>query len=599
FYFALAPLFALWPDPRSLLIAQALLVTAGAWPAYRLAARRLQSGWAGVAVATIYLLYPVTVTAVLFDIHGDTFALPFLLFALDALDRRAWRSYTLWLVLALSCKFYVAVPVAILGLVIWRYDGQRRVGLLTTAAAGAYAVLAFFVIRPLFTTATTSAAHRGLNYVSFYFGQFQELVATVDQRVLSAMIVFGPALFLAWRAWPCLLPAVPLALVALLSTGPGGGFDYRSHHYALVVPFIILAVVYAASSLRVLAPGKRVRNWRADLVMTTLIVLIAHAAFVDSLLSPFAYIGIPGRGFDPSVYGITARDAVIERFLDEQVRSEDKLMASMFFTPHVVDRSVLYAVRYPQDPGGLLLPQLLPRVDTVVADALFDYRIPLGDTFAGGVAYERAEIALLLRDPGFGLLTMHDGLLLFRRKVPSSQVLPQEITIVEAHTLPRWILILAQHVGSGCSLHRLVSDAGSSTSPGSVVRLLCQLNHLLPGAVCRVCRCYEFLICHHLPCFSQRNGPSAPRFASNLFLSCLRICLMVPTVGTLLGTIVAIVKHMPVMREAGLAWNTDCLPLKLLRRGVDEGTSRTGFGSSALGWRCTATACALVCDSSL
>jgi uncharacterized membrane protein len=436
FYLLLAPLFALWPDPRSLLVAQALLFTAGAWPAYRLGARRLASAWAGVLLAAIYLLYPVAATAVLFDIHGDTFALPLLMFALEALDRRAWRSYGLWLALALSCKFYVAVPLAMLGLVIWIVSGQRRVGLITTAVAILYALFAFFVVRPAFTTATTSAAHRGLNYLSFYFGQFQEILTTLDQRLLSALIVFGPALFLAWRAWPWLLPALPLAFVALISTGPGGGFDYRSHHYAIVVPFLVLAVVYAADSLRSRTGALPKRNWRADLAMTALIVTIAHAAFVDSLLNPLSYLRLPGRGLDSSMYGVTARDAVMDGFLAEYVRPDDKLMASMFLAAHAVDRPVLYAVRYPQDAGGELLSDLLPRVDTVVADALFDYRIPLGSSFAGGVAYERQEIARLLRDPDFGLLAMRDGLLLFRRDASDKQRLPQRITTITSHSLP-------------------------------------------------------------------------------------------------------------------------------------------------------------------
>ncbi|NJN53473.1 MAG: DUF2079 domain-containing protein [Anaerolineae bacterium] len=68
-------------------------------------------------------------------------------FAIDALDRGAWWAYGLWLVLTLSCKFYVAVPVAALGVVIW-LQGQRRAGLLTALLAVVWGVVAFLVIRP-------------------------------------------------------------------------------------------------------------------------------------------------------------------------------------------------------------------------------------------------------------------------------------------------------------------------------------------------------------------------------------------------------------------------------------------------------------------
>src|SRR5690554_2974627 len=42
-YFLFAPLYALWPDPRLLLIAQAALFALGAIPVYRMARRRLES----------------------------------------------------------------------------------------------------------------------------------------------------------------------------------------------------------------------------------------------------------------------------------------------------------------------------------------------------------------------------------------------------------------------------------------------------------------------------------------------------------------------------------------------------------------------------
>ena len=104
-YLLLAPLYALWPDPRLLLVVQALLFALGALPVYRLALRATGSRYAARCLALIYLLYPTALTSVLFDFHGDTLALPLLLFALDALDTAAWRRYALFVGLALACKF--------------------------------------------------------------------------------------------------------------------------------------------------------------------------------------------------------------------------------------------------------------------------------------------------------------------------------------------------------------------------------------------------------------------------------------------------------------------------------------------------------------
>jgi uncharacterized membrane protein len=427
-YYLFALPYALWPDPRVLLIGQALLFASGALPAFRLGLRASGSAVAARCLALIYLLYPVALTAVLFDFHGDTLAMPLLLWALDAADRRDWRSYALWLALALSCKFYVALPAALLGALLW-WQGQRRAGAATFLAAAAYGALAFLVIRPLFTTANTSQAHRGLNYLSFYFGQFGELWSTLGDRQLSALVLLVPALPLAWRGRQWLLPAAPLAAAALLSTGPGGAYDYRYHHYATVVPFIVMA---CAEGLR--ARQRSPRGLRQDAPMQVGIVLIFTALLVDTPLNPFFYLAPPGQGLDDSAYGSTPRDRMKDQWLAQNVPPQAPLAASIFLGPHLVNRDTVYSIRYPDDPGAQRLPAILPRVDYALADALFDWRTAVGGDVVGGPTYERDAIGLLLQRSDFGLVAARDGLLLFRRG--AAPLLPQQIEPVLADAPP-------------------------------------------------------------------------------------------------------------------------------------------------------------------
>jgi uncharacterized membrane protein len=430
-YFLIAPLYALWSSPMLLLILQAGLFALGALPAYTLALRATESRFAARCIALIYLLYPVAQTSVLFDFHGDTLALPLLLFAVDAFDRRAWRAYTVFLVLALLCKFYVALPVFLLGLLIGWRDGFWRVALFTCAGAAIYGTLAFFVIRPAFTTETTSSAHRGLNYLVFYFGQLSVIWDTLGERLLNALIVFGPALLVAWRGWRWLLVGLPVALAMLISSGPGPAYAYIYHHYALVVPFIVLATIEGAQRMQQRAAAnsgkRRGRSWRGDLGLTVAIVLLAQALLVDTPTNPLFWLGIPGQGLDSAQYGHIPRDDLKDRFLAEQVPPDAPLAASAFLGPHLANRATLYTVRYSDDPGGERLPTLLPEVDYVLADALFDWQRIVDGALVGGVAYEQAEIGLLLRDPDFGLVAARDGLLLFERDASAERTLRQEI----------------------------------------------------------------------------------------------------------------------------------------------------------------------------
>ena len=64
-YLPISWLYALFPDPQTLLVLQSGLYALGALPVFWLARRRLESEWAGLAAALVYLAYPVAITAAL------------------------------------------------------------------------------------------------------------------------------------------------------------------------------------------------------------------------------------------------------------------------------------------------------------------------------------------------------------------------------------------------------------------------------------------------------------------------------------------------------------------------------------------------------
>lgn len=422
-YIPLAIPYALWPDPRLLLIVQAILFTLGALPVYRLTMRSIGSPLAARCLVVIYLFYPTAQTSVLFDFHGDTLAMPLLLFALDAWHARAWRSFALFLVLALTCKWYVAIAVAGIGLHIILTQKRSRLltnpGFLTLIGAMLYGAVAFLIIRPAFATHvhTTQSAS---SYITFYFGQFSTVWQTLGDRLLSAIVVFGPVLLLARSGWSWLLIAFTIATPVLLSSGPGGGYDFRYHHYAIVVPFIIMATIHG---LQHQSTGTRTYMWRNDLFITVFSVLLFNILLVDTPLNPLFWMNIPAQGVDPSAYGITYRDEIKNQFLAQHVPDNVPLATTTTMAPHLANRHVLYLTRYPDDPGAQRLPSILPHVDYVLTDALFDYYIPLGDgSYGGGLSYEHEIIAHMRRNPNFTLIAEQDGLLLFKRQTPPSSV---------------------------------------------------------------------------------------------------------------------------------------------------------------------------------
>ncbi|MCI0645224.1 MAG: DUF2079 domain-containing protein [Chloroflexi bacterium] len=443
FYFLLIPLYALWPSPVTLLIFQAALYATGAWPLYHLAGRRLQSNKAALVLVAIYLLYPVAQTAVLFNFHGDTLAMPLLLWAIEALDRRAWHAYAFWLSLALSCKFYVAAAVVALGVALW-LQGQRRVGTATTLAALVWGAFAFLIIRSLFAPPEEihSASSAG-GYVSYYFDQLNVLWRTAPLRLVHGLIVVGPVILLVWRAPLWLLPAGAIIGPTLLSSGPGPSYDYRYHHYALAVPFLLAGSVYALEAMRASSPaGPGLPPWRRRLRLSLLLAVIFNVALVNTPASPLFYVAVgTNRGLDASVYGRTPRDAFKDGWLARTVPEAAPLMADDQLGIRLINREVYYRTR----PQFGSLPNLLPRVEYVVVDALYDFALGTEDrVYEGGVRTNHRLIGSLLDDPAFSLLVAQDGLLLFGR---SSPPLTQQVELAPGADFPGFLATFGDAIG--------------------------------------------------------------------------------------------------------------------------------------------------------
>lgn len=462
FYFLLSPLYAIFPSPATLLIFQALLYSAGAFPLFGLAKRKLDHIPMARLIVLIYLLYPVGISAVLFDFHGDTLAAPLLLFAFNALDRRSWWGYGVWLVLALSCKFYVALPVCILGIIL-HFTGERRIGMVTAVSAVLWAGLTLLIIRPYFALQDVNLVHSTLTgYVGHYFGRTAELLTSSElpARLLVIFIVLLPAMWLGYRAVKWWLPALAIVIPAVMSKGlTVSSFGFRFHHYAIAVPFLMAAVVFGASSLREQPIGENKkrqtkRSWKMETGMTFALTLLFTVILIDIPLNPLFWISPPGWGNSSIAYGRTERDAFRDQWLAKNIPEDAAVLANPLVAPHLINRESIYIFSDEDGYQSLEMQERLRQVDFVIADAIFDYAVPdvtrnqverLGipkittlvgsghpTALLGGVLHDVPYITAILADPAFSLIDSQDGLLLFQRDAPTEHALQQEISVTSS-----------------------------------------------------------------------------------------------------------------------------------------------------------------------
>lgn len=242
----------------------------------------------------------------------------FLIFAIEAADRDSRIQYFVWLVLALSCKWYVGIPVAFYGLILWK-AGNRQIGKPTLLLGIFWSLAAMLILLPIFAPQGQEAVQARATITTYLTSRFKQLDlrSTWFLRLGNAIIVALPAVIvLGWRSPLWLLPAAAVGIPALLSSGFGPAFSYRTHHYAVAVPFLMSAIVFGAYRLRqregTAADEVELKKyrWNGRVLLTFVALLIFHIAFVDSPLNPNFYLAKDGSatGLDIGKYGIIDRD---------------------------------------------------------------------------------------------------------------------------------------------------------------------------------------------------------------------------------------------------------------------------------------------------
>ncbi|MGB1377020.1 MAG: DUF2079 domain-containing protein, partial [Miltoncostaeaceae bacterium] len=214
----LVPLQWITDSAVPLLVAQAVIVAAGAVPAFLLGRRWLGDDRLAVAGALMWLLYAPIQWAVVTDLHAVTLAAPLLMLAIWAAEVRNDWVLGVAAALALMGKEQVGLAVAILG--VWIIVRQRRwiAGAVLSVASLAWTLIAVLVIIPAAGTDLPRP-------FSERFGRFGD---TPSQALVGAL-------------------SQPLEVITTI-----GGWQRLSYLLALLLPLLFLplfAPLLAAAAL--------------------------------------------------------------------------------------------------------------------------------------------------------------------------------------------------------------------------------------------------------------------------------------------------------------------------------------------------------------
>ncbi len=320
----LAPIFAIFPSPLTLLFSQATALALAGLPIYLLAKKELGEARYGLLFTIGYYVYAPVGHVALYEFHPIAYATPLLLAAFYCARIGNDRWFFLWSVIAASCQ--EDVPLVVIFLCLYRVLLQRPAvpGPARRISWGlAGAMLLWFVacvafIGPYFNKNTigwtTLYSHLGgsgpeiaKNLLVRPDIVFQTLWQSNRAEFLFKMLL--PFLFLPLLAPEILLIAFPSWMQHLLSRRPTEqSLEY--HYSATLTPFVLAATILGASRLfRWLATTR----WHAHI--PNLRISVVLCAVLVAVVTNFSYGGFHRIITHPERYRRTALADDQERWI--------------------------------------------------------------------------------------------------------------------------------------------------------------------------------------------------------------------------------------------------------------------------------------------
>jgi len=406
-YLPVALIYVVFQSPYTVLILQSLAVASGALPVFWLGRDVFKDASVGFTFASLYLLFPAIQNANLCDIHGVTFAAPFLAFSFYFLYRKKIGLFALFSILALASREDSALILGMMGVYAFIFLKEKKVGVVTIILSALWFRIWYkrMTIRamlglPEFVImegADTHWSHLGQTASDFLYTL--KPLAKKD-NIEYFLIMPGTLAFFSLLSLETLLLATPIFAINLLSN-----YHYThgiEHYYsATIVPFVFISAILGLKRgidwiQSRFYRGKKPHEFRTNLLagFTTAMIVISSVLFF-----------MKSNAFDYPKWEITPHHGVIKKII-KMIPSDASLTALDVLAPHAANRHELYVF---EDNVG--------KVDYVLYDFNAKKFVTVVRTsFALPYFWPYNEkIEALLKNRDYGIIACEDGVVLFQK----------------------------------------------------------------------------------------------------------------------------------------------------------------------------------------
>ena len=285
-FYPLALLYKIYPDVHWLFAVQAIALAIGALPTFHLARQAGLKESVAIAMAAVYLLYPLVFNVNLFDFHPEVIALPLFLGAILAAQLGRVGAFCIAIAFILGCKAVLSLTVAAMGFWLLVFEKRRWCGVIALFAGVAWFLIATQWMIPFFSGREAAAVGR-YAYLGNSVLEIAQNLLFKPGLVLGKVFSLNTLEYLGLLVLPViwglspqhltpLVVAVPTLALNILSESP----SQRNlvHQYSLpILPFLLLVVIGSLAAKRAWLQNRRA------------IVLWALIAFLT--LAKYGYFG--------------------------------------------------------------------------------------------------------------------------------------------------------------------------------------------------------------------------------------------------------------------------------------------------------------------
>ncbi|UCE06330.1 MAG: DUF2079 domain-containing protein, partial [bacterium] len=351
---------------------------------------------------------PAIQNANLADVHGVTFAAPFLIFTFYFLIKKNFRWFYLFGFLSLICREDSALILVMISIYSFFVLKEKRHGVIVATISAAWFLIWFQRLKiqsllglPEFDMMAGAETHwnhlERLSPDSLYLFKFW----ANKSNLLYFVYIFAPVVLLSFFEWKVLLIALPI-LAINLSSHYYYTHDVEHYYSATIAPFVFIAAIYGTEKVYEFFRRKLIHRYREKSIRENVLSILSTLVIVLAIVFFF----VKSNALDFRYWNKTEHHHVIDEII-QMIPEESSLTTEVRLIPKAAERHHLYVFN---DNIGeveyILWDFYAPSVRLVTRSNFhLPYFWPDNDS-----------IRAVLKNKAYGVIHYEDGVCLFKKR---------------------------------------------------------------------------------------------------------------------------------------------------------------------------------------